>query len=300
MIDLHIHSTYSDGTKNVLEILKQAQNLKLDTISITDHENCDAYKELSKMNLKEIYSGKIINGIELKSQYKDRIIDILGYNINCDKMNSYVKECYKENSREKIQEKQLEEFYKYGIKYGLTLKPINDLEWDKKKDWGSMVFYRELKSHEENRLKVPEDLWESVKNFKRNYYHIKGKMFYTNISKYYPKLDKILEIIHNSDGIACIAHIHEYTWMEDKISELNAITKEFNIDGIECYYSNFTEEQTNELINYCNQNNLLISGGSDYNGNNKPEISLGIGKGNLQVPSNIIDNWNKVKQLNYV
>ncbi|MCX4255211.1 MAG: phosphoesterase, partial [Bacilli bacterium] len=79
--------------------------------------------------------------------------------------------------------------------------------------------------------------------------------------------------------------------MEDKISELNAITKEFNIDGIECYYSNFTEEQTNELINYCNQNNLLISGGSDYHGNNKPEISLGIGKGNLQVPSNIIDNW---------
>ena len=125
-------------------------------------------------------------------------------------------------------------------------------------------------------------------------------MFYTNISKYYPKLDKILEIVHNSGGLAFVAHIHEYSWMEDKILELNEITKKFNIDGIECYYSNFTELQTNELINYCNQNNLLISGGSDYHGNNKPEISLGIGKGNLQVPSNIIDNWNKLKQLNCV
>lgn len=300
MIDLHIHSTYSDGTENVLEILKKAQELKLDTISITDHETCDAYKELRKINIKEFYSGEIITGIELKSHYKDKIIDILGYNIDYTKMNTYLKECYKEVSREKIQEKQLEEFYRYGNEYGLILKPIKELEWDKKKDWGSMVFYRELKAHEENKLKVPEDLWESVKNFKRNYYHIKGKMFYTNMSNYYPNLDKILEIIHNSGGIAFVAHIHEYSWMEDKILELNEIIKDFNIDGIECYYSNFTEDQISELIDYCHKNNLLISGGSDYHGNNKPEISLGIGKGNLKVPTNIIDNWNNVKKLHCV
>lgn len=298
MIDLHIHSTYSDGTANVIEILKQAQTLKLDTISITDHETCDAYEELSKINVKEFYSGKIIEGIELKSRYKNKIIDILGYNIDCNKMKTYLQECYKETSREKIQEKQLEEFYRYGNEYGLILKPIEDLEWDKKKDWGSRVFYRELKSHEENRLKVPEDLWESFKTFKRDYYHIEGKMFYNNVSNYYPKLDKILEIIHNAGGLAFVAHIHEYSWMEDKIEELNEIINNFNIDGIECYYSNFTENQINELINYCHKNNLLSSGGSDYHGDNKPDIFLGIGRGNLQVPSDIIDNW--TKELNYI
>lgn len=298
MIDLHIHSTYSDGTSSVLEILKQAQKLKLNTISITDHERCEAYKELKNINIKGYYTGNIITGIELKTQYNDKTIDVLGYNIDCETMTKYLAECYGKLIREKIQEKQLEEFYQYGKEYKLKLRPIQELKWDKKKDWASIVFYNEMKQHEENKEKLPADLWESFRNFKQNYYHIKGNMFYINSSKYYPTLDKIIEIIHNSGGVAFIAHIHEYTSIENKIEELNRIVEKYNIDGIECYYSTFTEEQIQYLIGFCKRNNLLISGGTDYHGDNKPDIKLGIGKGNLKVPDSIIYNWENIDKNN--
>ncbi len=66
MIDLHIHTTYSDGSDSPIEILKQAEKLKLKYISITDHDNCNAYKELQKIDVKKYYSGIIVPGIEIK------------------------------------------------------------------------------------------------------------------------------------------------------------------------------------------------------------------------------------------
>ena len=55
MVDMHIHSTHSDGTKTVEKILKKAEELGLDFIAITDHENCGAYQEIEEKNLKQYY-----------------------------------------------------------------------------------------------------------------------------------------------------------------------------------------------------------------------------------------------------
>ena len=63
------------------------------------------------------------------------------------------------------------------------------------------------------------------------------------------------------------------------------------LDGVECYHSSFTEEQIKKLIQFSKENNLLMSGGSDYHGTNKPYINLGTGQGILKVPKNIIENW---------
>ena len=69
------------------------------------------------------------------------------------------------------------------------------------------------------------------------------------------------------------------------------LTENYKIDGLECYYTSFNNKQTQFLLNYCQKNNLLISGGSDYHGNNKPDIKLGIGKENLNIPITILNNW---------
>lgn len=292
MIDLHIHSTNSDGSKTVKEILIEAQKLGLTTISFTDHETCDAYNELERINIKDYFKGNIINGIELKSQYKDIVMDILGYGINYKKMSKYLEECYKDITRQKIQESQLIEFYKIGLKEQLTLRPIDELNWDRTRDWASIVFYNEIKSHLENKSKVPPDLWEDFKNFKNNHYHIKGNTFYINMAKDYPRVEKIIDIIHRSGGKAFIAHIYQYKEIEDKILELKKIISKYNIDGIECYHSIFSNIENEKLLKFTKAHNLLISGGSDYHGKNKPDISLGIGKGNLKVPDKILIDWN--------
>lgn len=54
MIDLHIHTTYSDGTDSVSDVLKKAEKLSLKDIAITDYENCDAYKEIAKSILQDL------------------------------------------------------------------------------------------------------------------------------------------------------------------------------------------------------------------------------------------------------
>ena len=295
MIDIHIHSTHSDGSKTVREILQLAENIGLTTIAFTDHENCDAYEELKKIDVPQVYSGNIIKGIELKSQYKDFVMDILGYNVDPNNIKKYLIDCYKDTSREKIQESQLKEFYRIGKELGLVLRPIEELVWDKARDWGSIVFYNEMKSHIENKEKVAPDIWESFKNFKSNHYHIRGDKFYINRAKVYPPIEKIIEIIHKSGGKAFIAHIFEYVEIKDKIAELEKIVTRYPVDGIECYHSIFTQEENERLIKFTKEHNLLMSGGSDYHGKNKPDIELGIGKGNLKIPESILENWNTNK-----
>lgn len=60
MIDLHIHTNNSDGTDTVEELLKKAENLKLEYIAITDHDTCSGYNELKKLDISKLFSGKII------------------------------------------------------------------------------------------------------------------------------------------------------------------------------------------------------------------------------------------------
>lgn len=60
MIDLHMHTTYSDGTDSVTEVLKECERKQLNIISITDHNTAKAYDEIEKMNVTDFFSGKIV------------------------------------------------------------------------------------------------------------------------------------------------------------------------------------------------------------------------------------------------
>ena len=106
MIDLHIHSTYSDGSYSVKEILQEAQNKKLEYISITDHDCIDAYKELENINIKNFYKGKIIVGCEFKCYLEEFSIpvEILGYGLDLNIMKQY----FEKNNIMKIENKYLE------------------------------------------------------------------------------------------------------------------------------------------------------------------------------------------------
>ena len=110
MVDLHIHTTESDGHDTPKEILEKAEKLKLSIISITDHESINAYNILDKEDVSKIFSGKIIKGIELKSCYDGRIVDILGYGINPKIINEYLEEVYREKTHAFLQTKYLKEF----------------------------------------------------------------------------------------------------------------------------------------------------------------------------------------------
>ena len=90
MIDLHIHSIYSDGSKTIEEILKICEEKKIEYISITDHNTVKQYYDEALQN-KNIFSGKVIKGVELNAVFQDKNIEILGYNITPDIIKNGVK-----------------------------------------------------------------------------------------------------------------------------------------------------------------------------------------------------------------
>ena len=85
MIDLHMHTTYSDGTESCETVLKKCQEKNLNYISITDHNTSLAYEELERIDIPNLYKGKIIPGIELNTKVLGIPIEILGYGINYKK-----------------------------------------------------------------------------------------------------------------------------------------------------------------------------------------------------------------------
>ncbi len=297
MIDLHIHTNESDGTFTAEEVLKRAEELKLSHIAITDHESCKAYDNLKIDDIKKYYSGKIITGIELKNYYNDRVIDILGYNIDLEKMNKYLEENYKDKTHGKLETKNLKHFYKQSKGYNLKLDPIESINWNPDKDWASLVFYNEIKKHKENESKVPADLWESFSNFKKDYIYNRKNMFFLDKKDDYPSPKKTVEAIHNAGGIAILAHVYEYKWVEDKIDYIQELIKTSNLDGIECYYSNFTDMQIKLLTEYAKENNLCISGGSDFHGSRRKGVDIGKGRGSLLIPEEILKTW-KGRKIN--
>ena len=294
MIDLHIHTHYSDGTDGVVELLKKAESLKLECISITDHDNCRAYKELENINIKDYYSGKLINGIEIKCAFRGRLIEVLGYDYDLNKMNAWIDEYYKDKQRKDLQLKYFNHLYDACIKKGLDMMPKEKWIWNPENDWASVEIYKNIKLHPENQSKLPEDLWEDFTTFSKKYCADLNDAFYIDKSKDYPTVEEAINAIKDAGGKVLVAHVFIYKWAEDKEALIKELHENFDIDGFECYHSNFSNEQIEYILEYCNNNGLLKSGGSDYHGENKPGIELKVGKGNLEIPRDIIKNWEKM------
>ena len=89
MIDLHMHTIYSDGDKIVEEVLKMCEEKKLEYISITDHDTCKQYEDEAIKNNK-IFSGKIIKGAEFHAVFQNRSIEILAYNIDTNIIEEWI------------------------------------------------------------------------------------------------------------------------------------------------------------------------------------------------------------------
>ena len=291
MIDLHIHTTYSDGSDNLIQVLKKAENIGLDYISITDHDNCNAYEELKKINVSNYYKGKIIPGIEIKCGYKGRLIEVLGYKINTDKMSAWTKEFYKDKTKSILQQKYFDLLYEKCKKMNLKLSAKENIKFDNNKDWASVVIYREIKSHSENQKLVPEDFWESFNNFSKKYCGNLEHILYIDKTIDYPTLQEAIQAIKQAGGLVFLPHLFIYKWADDIYKLIDDILENYQIDGIECYHSEFSQENIEYLLKLCKDKNYYKSGGSDYHGTNKKNIDMAVGKGNLKIDKNIIQSW---------
>ena len=293
MIDLHIHSNYSDGTDDISDILKKAEKFGLKYISITDHNNCKAYDELNNSSIRNIFSGKIIKGIEMNTKILDIPIEVLGYGIDTDKMNSITENLYlKTEDRNKLEFTRL---LKKCSELGIKLNDNIEKNYDGK-IYASKYLHTAIIQNDENKKFIDNESWENSNVFYRKYMSNPNTKLFVNVDDILPSFDKVCKVIKDCGGLIFIPHIYEYRENSNKI--LKEILNKDIIDGIESFYTTFSKEQSDFLVNICKQYNLFMSGGSDYHGTFKPDVEIGTGKGNLKIEERVIKNWiNKVKTI---
>ncbi len=300
-VDMHSHSTHSDGTCSVEEILKLAEERNLAILSITDHNVVEAYEDIKDKKIRNIFSGILVPGCEVTTTYKGEVVEILGYKIEHEKFRELLAEnLLSERDRRlrkyKVSCITVDTLTKLGVKFrenfGDDLYNNPQQFYDNRNESVMDGILREIKSFEEN-AKWFNSLEEmqniTTKDFVRNMVYNPKSKFYIDQRSIYPSLNKVIEIIHECGGLAFLAHLYIYS--ESVAENLDDIANNYGLDGLETYYTLFTEDQVEFLKKYTAEHDLYRSGGSDFHGERKPNHELGIGKGNMQIPKEIITEW---------
>lgn len=257
-VDLHIHSNCSDGSDSIPELWDNINRAGLEIFALTDHDTVSGCEEMSKLVTKGI---KFIPSVELTCKIEEIKCHILGY--NCNYKNVILLDLI--DKGKKLRRQKLETRIKYLKDTWNIVLTDEELSW---------LYSRKsvVKTHIANiivkRGLAPDNLSAMKK-------YLDGcKSGDTRFSG-----DEAINAIIESGGIPIWAHPlggegEKHLSEEDFLPKLKKMINA-GIKGLECYYSRYNEGEIDFLIKSAKGNNLLITGGSDYHGNNKNNIKIG-------------------------
>ena len=208
-------------------------------------------------------------------------------------MASLLKEVYIDSTQRNLIEAQ--RLYDKCIKYGIKLDD-NCLEKYTPNQFASGFFHKEITKHDENKKLISPEAWSASKILYRQYMSDPNAPLYVEMDDLVPDFETASSLIKQAGGLVFVPHIYEYK--HNSMPILNYILDNHTIDGIECYYTTFTDEQHEEILDICQRHNLFVSGGTDFHGTCRPEVDIAKGYGNLEIPTNIITDW--VTKINFV
>lgn len=273
-IDLHIHSTASDGSLDPLEIPTLAQKSGLKAIALTDHDSIEGTKKiLTHRHL--LGPIKFLTGVEISAAPPDFFsvsgsFHILGYgfDVNHPDLNQTLRQ--QQNARENRNPGIIARLNELGVDISLN-EVISESE--EKAQIGRPHIARVM---------VKKGFADSIDDAFDTYIG-KGKPAY--IDK--PRVDTVqaIELILLAGGIPILAHpglleVRDFNAYEYLLSELVPM----GLKGMEVYYPNHSLEETDYFAELAEKFDLLATGGSDFHGAINPEIQLGTGTGDLCVP----------------
>lgn len=263
MIDLHTHSTCSDGIKSPRELVNFFNEKGIKVASITDHNNVDAHVEYESEGYDKYYNGTMIRGTELQTIYQDYIIEILVYNYDLKSFKEYVDYTRKRfwEFHESAYQELLAKARSMGLSYKENDRPLGGSYYC------NMKFQEAIAAcFDENKDKVPERILSDLVYFYRYEFQSPGGMFHIDAKKGFPPLEEVLRAAHDSRGVTSLAHIDDYDIKEDKIAFLTELYGTHKIDSLECFHPVISLENTSKYMEFAKNNGILISAGSDYHG----------------------------------
>jgi 3',5'-nucleoside bisphosphate phosphatase len=275
-IDLHTHSLSSDGTSTPTELVVKATSLGLSAIALTDHDTIAGLPEA--LSAAAGTGLELVPGIELSIEDgDDHRFHLLSYffNLKNSRLNEVLLRVRQwRNDRNGLM---IERAHSAGI--DLTLDDVLAEAGP-----GSIVVGRPHFAAALVRKGLATSIQEAFDKFLTT-----GSVLHEPKPSLTPR--QAADILHGAGGVTVIAHPGLIKWADpDGIADYIRELKDADaIDGIECYYPRHNAEQTGGFVALAEELNLLVTGGSDYHGGNKPDIPLGIVWEGRSLPATLLE-----------
>ncbi len=269
-IDLHVHTSASDGTTAPGDIAAAAARAGLSAIAITDHDTVDGYLEaVSSVSGSEV---EIIPGIEISTRF-NASVHILGYYIDPASEHLLPVLNWVIQDRDARNEKICAMMQRDGIRVDYA---------EMKERAGGGVIGRPHFAEILMKAGLAKDITDAFERFLN-----KGRRYW--IARNFVPIEDSIRIILRSGGIPVLAHPFQYRLDEEELRDLIEHCLDYGLMGMECRYSGYTPQQSAYLEGLAKEYSLIRTGGSDFHGDRKPHIQLGTGTGDLYVPYDFLE-----------
>lgn len=272
-IDLHVHSTCSDGTCTPTELVSYAARKHLAAFALTDHDTMDGIAE-AEAAAKEA-GIELVKGVEFSTEYEDRDVHILGLDVQPEQAGFAKQLLAFRDSRDSRNEEMAQRLR--------TLEGIPVTVSELRTLYGNATI---------TRAHFGRWLFENgyVRSIKEAFDRYLGDDCPCFVPRKRTSPAQAIQLILQAGGIPILAHPLLYRLTDPELEALVLELKAAGLQGLEAIYSTNTGFDESKLRRLARKMDLKISGGSDFHGKNKPLIDLGTGKGNLKIPYEILEN----------
>lgn len=272
-IDLHVHSTESDGTLTPTELAAEAKKAGLAAFALTDHDTVNGVAEAASAAAE--YGIELIPGVELSTEYKEKEVHVVG--LFLDTKNPLLLEHLARfrDSRDNRNQKMYQKLQEEG--FDITEEALREMFPDSVLTRAHIARYLLEKGY----IKSMSVAFEK--------YIGDGCRCCVPREKITPQ--EGVELIHAAGGKAILAHPILYHMSDARLKELITDCKKAGMEGIEAIYSTYQPGDERYIRKLAQEFDLKISGGSDFHGSNKPLIQLGSGMGHMYVPYEVLEGF---------
>lgn len=246
MIDLHTHTTYSDGTWDVKTLLKNANENGVELLAITDHDTVKAHLELKENDYSSYFKGKIIPGAEFNCVFNNAKIELLGYNFDTKRMDEWIEKVYNKEKKPNL----MEEFHLLMNACHKNKIKVDDINYKEDMGWPIDFIYESIKKYPENKKYFSDKEWTDIDHFFRCCTCNIDFPLYIDFSYQTPNAKLVSNEIRKLGGKIFLAHLFTYP-LRDYEKYLDSLVENNIIDGVETYYSKFSDEEINFVEKYC-------------------------------------------------
>ena len=270
-IDLHTHSTASDGSMTPSELVRHAASCGLRAVALTDHDTTvglsEAQQEANEAGI------ELVHGVELATWQDKTELHIVGLDINERDPQFQDAMALMQQIREDRNNQMIARMQAAGV--DITPEKLHAKE-------GTGVLTRANFAGYLLSVGFVKSIKEAFDRYLGD-----GKPFYIPRTKTSPK--DAIELIKQAGGIPVLAHPMLYKLGKNTLEKYVKMMTDWGLEAMEVYYSTNTPSDDLYLRHLANHYHLKYSGGSDFHGTYKPHIQIGTGKGRLVVPYDILE-----------